>query len=183
MQVIEKISITVEQYIEQSYHEQVRAPLRCLNCLLHDTLKRLGYYKRYTSGEDGKALQFHVARFLCKSCKRTTSCLPSFALTYRPIALKTVERFLAGGHKEQDVRRWAYLLEHYLMCLRKSYQWLRDLVGSRFGRGPPGEDATAFLRRAVAACGSLGELTIALTLEFKSTCFGTYCCHQPTYPD
>ena len=74
MQVIEKISITVEQYIEQSYHEQVRAPLRCMNCLLPATLKRLGYYKRYTSGEDGKALQFHVARYLCKSCKRTTSC-------------------------------------------------------------------------------------------------------------
>ena len=183
MQVIEKLSITVEQYIEHSYHKQVRAPLRCLNCLLHETLKRLGYYDRYTSDEEGKNVRFRVARFRCERCRRTTSCLPSFALTYRAIATRTVARFLAGGHKEQDVRRWAYLLEHYLQRYRQKYQWLRELVGSRFGRGPPGEDATAFLRRAVAACGSLAELTIVLTLEFKATCFGTYCCHQPTCPN
>lgn len=182
MQVILRVDIPVEQYNEQCYHKRVRIPQQCGNCAQFGTLATLGYYRRYTTDAKGIAVQIHVARFRCGRCGRTTSCLPCFALTYRLVACKSVEAFFCGDITGNDVRRCEGLLVRYLERCLQRHEWLRDLVGSRFGRGPPGESATAFLRRAVAACGSLAELTALLIQEFSATCFGTYCCHQPTFP-
>jgi hypothetical protein len=66
---------------------------------------------------------------------------------------------------------------------RRFAEWkpsLMRIVGHRFGRASPKENATAFWRRAVAACGSTAELTIQLVSEFRTTCFQTHRCHQPS---
>jgi hypothetical protein len=68
--------------------------------------------------------------------------------------------------------------------VRRFAEWRPSLVriiGHRFGRASPKENATAFWRRAVAACGSAAELTIQLVAEFRTTCFRTYRCHQPSF--
>jgi len=48
-------------------------------------------------------------------------------------------------------------------------------VGRRQKKKPPpsGEER-------VAACGSAAELTMQLVKEFRTTCFRTYRCHQPS---
>ena len=182
MQVIIQVELSVEQYVEQQFHKRVRPPKQCGNCGQFGTLSLLAYYDRYTTDATGAAIQFWVARFICEACKLTTSCLPSFAQPYRLVASETIEAFIEDDTGRLDVRRNEGLLKCYFRRFDQWHKTLRSIVGNRFGRGPPQENATAFLRRAVAACGSLAELTLRLVQEFKTTCFGTYGCHQPSYP-
>lgn len=180
MQEILRVELTVEQYVEQEYHRRVRPPERCGNCKAIGTLKVHGSYGRYTTGASGDAVRFGVARFLCRACHRTTSRLPLFAQPYRLVANKTIQAFVEGKTERPDVRHTEGLLKRYLKRFEGWHNSLRSAVGNRFGRGPPKETATAFWRRAVAACGSLAELTLRLVQEFMTTCFGTYRCHQPS---
>jgi hypothetical protein len=96
------------------------------------------------------------------------------------VANETVQAFVEGDNDRLDVQHNDGLLKRYLKRFAGWQRSLRELVGNRFGRGPPKEAATAFWRRAVAACGSLAELSLRLVQEFRTTCFGTYRCHQPS---
>ncbi len=178
MQVIIQVELPVEQYVEEQYHRRVRPPERCGNCGALATLSVLAYYPRYTTGTNGDPVRFRVARFICGACELTTSCLPSFAQPYRLVASETIQAYVQGDTERLDVLHTEGLLVRYLKRFKRWEESLRGIVGSRFGRAPPKETATAFLRRAVAACGSLAELTLRLVQEFRTTCFGTYGCHQ-----
>jgi len=180
MQVIIQIELTVEQYVEADYQRRVRAPERCGNCGQFGTLSLHAYYDRYTTGAQGDPVRFWVARFICDACELTTSCLPSFAQPYRLVASETIEAYVEGDRDRLDVLHTEGLLKRYFKRFHRWQESLRGIVGSRFGRAPPKETATAFFRRAVAACGSLAELTLRLVQEFRTTCFGTYRCHQPS---
>ena len=181
MQIIIQVNINVDQYVEQEFHKRVRAPESCGNCGQPVVLETKGSYERYTTNGSGAVVSFRVARFLCNLCKRTTSCLPSFAQPYRLIASETIEAFVAGYSDRLDVRHFEWLLIRYRRDFVQWHKSLSSIVGSRFGRAPPQENATAFLRRAVAACRSFAELTIRLVQEFRTTCFRIYRCHQPSY--
>jgi hypothetical protein len=180
MQVIIQVELKVEQYVEEEYHRRVRPPERCGNCGQFGTLTLHAYYDRDTTGAKGEPIRFWVARFICDACDLTTSCLPSFAQPYRLAANETIEAYLEGDRGRLDVQHLEGLLKRYMKRFGRWQHMLRGIVGSRFGRAPPKETATAFLRRAVAACGSLAELTLRLVQEFRTTCFGTYRCHQPS---
>lgn len=180
MQVIIQVEMSVEQYVEEEYHRRVRPPERCGNCGQFGTLKLLGYYDRDTTGAMGALVRFRVARFICEACELTISCLPSFAQPYRLVASETIEAFVEGDTDRLDVLRTEGLLKRYVRRFKRWQESLRRIIGNLFARGPPKETATAFWRRAVAACGSLAELTLRLVQEFRTTCFGTYCCHQPS---
>ena len=180
MQVIIRVELSVEQYVEEEFHRRVRPPRQCGNCERMGTLKPLGSYDRYTTGALGDLVQFSVARFICAGCERTTSCLPSFAQPYRLVANETIEAFVEGDIDRLDVQHTEGLLKRYLKRFLGWERSLRGILGNRFGRAPPKETATAFWRRAVAACGSLAELSLRLVQEFRTTCFGTYRCHQPS---
>ena len=182
MQVIIQVEVSVEQSVEEEFQRRVRPPERCGNCGTLATLTLLAYYSRYTTGVGGDPIRFWVARFICDVCDLTTSCLPSFAQPYRLAASATIEAYVEGERGRLDVQRLEGLLKRYVKRFGRWQHTLRGIVGSRFGRGPPKENATAFLRRAVAACGSLAELTLRLVQEFATTCFGTYGCHQPSSP-
>ena len=181
MQVIIQMEMKVDQYVKDEFHKRMRAPERCGNCAQTVVHTANGSYKRYTTNESGSDVLFRVARFKCNVCKLTTSCLPSFAQPYRQVASETIEGFIAGDYDRLDVRHFEWLLIRYSRNFVQWHKSLISIVGSRFGRAPPQENATAFLRRAVAACGSFAELTIRLVQEFKTTCFRTYRCHQPSF--
>ncbi len=180
MQIIIQIDISVDQYVEQEFHKRVLAPEQCGNCGQVAAFNVLGTYKRYTTNDSGSDVLFKVARFKCRACKLSTSCLPSFAQPYRQVASETIEGFIAGDYDRLDVRHFEWLLIRYRLNFTQWHRSLLSIVGSRFGRAPPRESATAFLRRAVAVCGSFAELTIRLVQEFRTTCFRIYRCHQPS---
>jgi hypothetical protein len=180
MQMIIQLKMNVDQYVEQEFHKRVLAPEHCGNCGKVASLNILSSYERYTTNDSGAVVLFRVARFVCKVCKLTTSCLPSFAQPYRLVASETIEAFVMGDFGRFDVRNFEWLLVHYLENFDQWHRSLLSVVGSRFGRAPPGESATAFLRRAVAVCNSFAELTLRLVQEFKTTCFRNYRCHQPS---
>lgn len=181
MQIIIRVNVNVDQYVEQEFHKRVIAPEQCGNCDQFANFGIHSFYKRYTTNDAGAAVLFWVARFKCKGCKLTTSCLPSFAQPYRLVASDTIGSFIEGDTERVDVQHFGWLLVRYLENFTQWHKSLLSIAGSRFGRAPPGESATAFLRRAVAVCGSFAELTIRLVREFRTTCFRIYRCHQPSY--
>jgi len=181
MQIIVRVNISVDQYVEDEFHKRIRVPNRCGNCGKFYNFVIHGYYERYTTNASGVVVSFKVARFKCKYCNRTMSCLPSFAHPYRLIANETIGAFIQGDINRIDVKRFEWLLIRYLKSFEQWSKLLVSITGSRFGRAPPKESATAFLRRAVAVCGSFTKLTICLIKEFNITCFRRYCCHQLSY--
>ena len=129
----------------------------------------LGYYRRYTTGALGKAIAILVRRFRCTYCKITVSCLPRFAQPYRLVNHTTLEAFIKGQHRRRDVQaRWD-LLQRYLRRFAEWQPELLKIIGHRFGRASPNEEATAFWRRAVATCGSASKLTVLLVQQYSAT--------------
>jgi hypothetical protein len=181
MQKIVRMKLSVEAYVGEQFHRRMRPPSQCPNCGRFHRLWALGYYPRYTTGALGKAIAILVRRFRCRYCWVTVSCLPSFAQPYRLVNHTTLEAFLKGRHRRRDVEAQRELLRRYL---RRFAEWrpeLLKIIGHRFGRASPKEDATAFWRRAVATCGSASKLTVRLVKEYGTTCFTTYRCHQASF--
>jgi hypothetical protein len=180
MQKVRRVKLTVEAYVREQFHRRMRPPEQCPNCGRLHRLWAHGYYERDSTERTGKPLRFWVRRFLCRCCGITVSCLPCFAQPYRLVSHATLGAFLKGQSQRRDVQVRQELLQRYV---RRFAEWrpsLVRIVGHRFGRASPKEEATAFWRRAVAACGSAAELTMQLVEEFRTTCFRTYRCHQPS---
>jgi len=180
MQKLRRVKLTVEAYVQDSFHKRMRAPEECPNCSRLHRLWAHGYYERDSTDSFGKVIRFWVRRFLCTFCGITVSCLPCFAQPYRLVNHTTLDAFLKGQDGRRDVQAQVGLLKRYV---RRFAEWrpsLLRIVGHRFGRASPKEEATAFWRRAVAVCGSAAKLTTQLVNEFRTTCFRTYRCHQPS---
>jgi len=181
MQKLVRVKLSVEAYVREQYHRQMSPPSQCPSCGRFHRLWALGYYQRYTTGALGKAIALLVRRFRCTYCRVTVSCLPCFAQPYRLVNHTTLEAFVKGGHCRRDVQAQWDLLQRYL---RRFVEWqpeLLKIIGRRFGRASPKEDATAFWQRAVATCGSASKLTVLLVTQYRTTCFTTYRCHQAPF--
>jgi len=178
MQKLVRARLSVEAYVREQFHRQMRPPLQCPNCGRLRRLWALGYYQRYTTGVLGKAIAILVRRFRCTYCKITVSCLPRFAQPYRLVNHTTLEAFVKGRHRQRDVQAQWGLLQRYLRRFAEWRPLLLQIIGHRFGRASPKEEATAFWRRAVATCGSTSKLTVLLVEQYGTTCFTTYRCHQ-----
>ena len=178
MQKLVRVKLSVEEYVREQFHTQMRPPLQCPNCGHIRRLWALGYYRRYTTGALGKAIAFLVRRFRCTYCRITVSCLPCFAQPYRLVNHTTLDAFIKGRHQQRDVQAQWDRLQRYLRRFAEWRPQLLKIIRHRFGRASPKEEATAFWRRAVATCGSTSKLTVLLVQEFGTTCFTTYRCHQ-----
>ena len=181
MQKLVRVNLSVEAYVREQYHRQMRPPSQCPNCGRFRRLWALGYYRRYTTGAVGRALAILVRRFRCTYCRVTVSCLPCFAQPYRLLNHTTLEVFVQGRHRRRDVQAQWDLLQRYLRRFAEWQPELLKIIGHRFGRASPKEDATAFWRRAVASCGSASKLTVHLMEQYRTTCFTTYRCHQVSF--
>jgi len=183
MQKLVRVKLSPEDYARAQHHRQMHPPPECPNCGRFHRLWALGYYRRYTTGALGQAIAILVRRFRCTVCKITVSCLPRFAQPYRLVNHTTLDAFVKGRHRGRDVQaRWD-LLQSYLRRFAEWQPELLKIIGHRFGRASPKEDATAFWRRAVATCGSTSKLTVLLVQEFGTTCFSTYRCHQASFAE
>lgn len=181
MQTIFRTSLTPEQYAEQEYHKQVRPPENCPNCRQAHALEALTYYHRYITTATVLVLFIWVRRFLCRHCRVTVSCLPSFAQPYRPVSTPTV----AEGFNEKataQTARWIGLIQCYWRRFEKHLPMLLRQVGNAFGPLPLKPTAKDFWNRLMACCGDLGQATEQLIHQFHTCLFGTYRCHQRRQP-
>lgn len=174
------MKLSIEQYVGEQFHKRMRAPPQCPNCGRFHGLWGHAYYERDGTDTIGKLIMFRVRRFRCRHCRITVSLLPFFAQPYRLVNHMTLEAFLEQRYGQRDVQRWWALLHRYQRGFVKWKPALIEIIGHRFGRASPKKDATAFWRRAVATCGSAAGLTMCLVEEFRTTCFRTYRCHQPS---
>ena len=177
MQRIYPCELTVEQYVSSEGHRQVVAECQCPNCRASGTLRRLGTYSRWVTGDLGRLVLILVARFLCLVCGRTVSYLPSFALSYRPVRAATFEAYLDGDRRSLGVQRWEHLLRGYERQMRAFGPQVLRVVGFGFGRAPP--QAGSLWPWLKEACGSVTSATRRLVEHFKITVFRSYQCHQP----
>lgn len=178
MQVIVKMRCRPEEYVNSSLHATVRPPRLCPCCTKRNQLEALCYYDRGVTDTEGRTIEIKVRRFECQHCGVTVSCLPSFALPYHLVNSKTTENFFNGKIDGLDIQRNWELLKRYWRRFERCAPSLRKLIGSVFGRAPPREKGKALWRRLMAACKSLTHCTCRLIKEFRTTCFGTYRCHQ-----
>jgi hypothetical protein len=179
MQIIQSLSLTPEQYVEQQYHRRIRPPENCPHCRQPHCLKALGYYDRFITAMIAQVLSIWVRRFLCGHCRHTVSCLPQFAQPYRLVNTPTIQAAFQGQHQHGQVQRWKSLLDCYWRRFQEHLPELLQRIGYAFGpftQAPSGRQVWDLLLKT---CGSLATATRQLVHQFRTCLFGTYRCHQP----
>jgi transposase-like protein len=88
VQILHPFAGSIQQYAEEIADPNRHRPDRCPQCQAHHSLTAHGFYSRtlVDAEFDGS---IRVRRYLCRSCKRTVSLLPEFALN-RELAIKRV---------------------------------------------------------------------------------------------
>ena len=95
MQILHPFAGSIQQYDEQIADPDRHRPDRCPQCQTQHSLTAHGFYSRtlVDAGFDGS---IRVRRYLCRSCKRTVSLLPEFALPYLRFSVPVIALFLVG---------------------------------------------------------------------------------------
>ncbi len=81
MQIPHPFTGSAQQYAEEIASPDRYRPDHCPQCSARQPLVAHGFYGR-TLVEAGFDGSIRVRRYLCRSCKRTVSLLPEFALPY-----------------------------------------------------------------------------------------------------
>jgi hypothetical protein len=148
MQIVHPLSASVQQYNEAIDDVDRYRPDHCPQCQAKHPLTGYGFYRRtlVDIGFDGI---IRVRRYLCRSCKRTTSLLPDFALPWlrfsvSVIALFLVARLLTGLTLLASARAAAQATMPY----QRGQFWIR-----RFQRQAPALSLALAARIAPPAAG------------------------------
>jgi len=141
VQILHPFAGSIQQYAEEIADPDRHRPDRCPQCQAQHSLTAHGFYRRtlVDAEFDGS---IRVRRYLCRSCKRTVSLLPEFALPYlrfsiSVIALFLVVRLLQGA----TLAAAAMAAAQSAMPYQRGQFWVRRLQ-----------------RQAVAICVSLAAL-------------------------
>jgi hypothetical protein len=176
MQRVYEVKLSPEDYQQQDAGAKVEPEAQCPSCLKKARLHRHGFYFRAVTSSKGIVLLIRVARFLCSLCRRTISYLPDFALSYRLVNARTVDRFLKGDHQSPDVQRCHDRLLSYRASMCAFLPTLIRRVGRAFDWIPKALDPCwAGMMRA---CGSLATATRQRVSRLGVTLFAQYSCHQ-----
>jgi hypothetical protein len=141
-------------------------------------LEALAYYERFITTATALVLLIWVRRFLCRVCRVSVSCLPSFAQPYRPVNTPTIAAGFEGQDTRPEVQRWSQLIDGYWRRFETHLPVLLRQVGHAFGPVPLHPAAAGFWRQLLRHCGDLAHATRQLIHQFHTCLFGTYRCHQ-----
>jgi hypothetical protein len=96
VQILHPFAGSVQQYAEEISNPDRHRPDRCPQCQAQHRLIAHGFYGRTLVDTyfDG---QIRVRRYLCRSCKRTVSLLPEFALPYLRFSVSVISLFLVAA--------------------------------------------------------------------------------------
>jgi transposase-like protein len=132
---------SAQQYAEEIANVDRYRPDQCPQCQSQQPLTGHGFYRR-TLVDVGFDEYIRVRRYLCRSCKRTVSLLPHFALPYlrfsiSVISLFLITRLLEGG----TLKAAAAAAALSAMPYQRGQFWIRR-----------------FRRQAAAVCAALAAL-------------------------
>ena len=162
MQILHPFTGSIQQYAEEIADPDRYRPIQCPQCQAPHSLTAHGFYSRtlVDAGFDGS---IRVRRYLCRSCKRTVSLLPEFALPYLRFSVSILSLFLAARLLQGATLTAAALAAaQRAMPYQRGQFWIR-----RFQRqatalcvalvalaAPP--PAPSFVRRALEMLQSIG---------------------------
>ena len=95
MQILHPFAGSIQQYAEEIADPDRYRPNQCPQCQAQHSLTAHGFYSR-TLMEAGFDGSIRVRRYLCRSCKRTVSLLPEFALPYLRFGITVISLFLVA---------------------------------------------------------------------------------------
>ena len=165
MQILHPFTGRAQQYAAEISTPDRYRPDHCPQCQARQPLIAHGFYSRtlVDAGFDGT---IRVRRYLCRSCKRTVSLLPEFALPYlrfgiTVISLFLVARLLRGATLAAATTRAAQPAMPY----QRGQFWIRRFqrqavalcVALAALAAPPA--APNFVRRALEMLQSIGWVT------------------------
>jgi transposase-like protein len=95
VQILHPFTGSAQQYAEEISTPDRYRPDHCPQCQARQPLVAHGFYSR-TLVEAGFDGSIRVRRYLCRSCKRTVSLLPEFALPYLRFGITVISLFLVA---------------------------------------------------------------------------------------
>lgn len=95
MQILHPFAGPIQQYAEEITDPDRHRPNRCPQCQAPHSLTAHGFYTR-TLADAGFDGSIRVRRYLCRSCKRTVSLLPEFAVPYLRFSVSILSLFLVA---------------------------------------------------------------------------------------
>jgi hypothetical protein len=95
VQILHPFAGSIQQYAEEIADADRYRPAHCPQCQAQHSLTAHGFYSRtlVDGGFDGS---IRVRRYLCRSCKRTVSLLPEFALPFLRFSVSILSLFLVA---------------------------------------------------------------------------------------
>jgi hypothetical protein len=143
VQILNPFTGSAQQYAEEIANVDRYRPGLCPQCPAQQPLTGHGFYRR-TLVDVGFDESIRVRRYLCRSCKRTVSLLPHFALPYlrfsiSVIALFLIARLLKGG----TLQAAASAAAQAAMPYQRGQFWIRR-----------------FRQQAAALCAALAALAV-----------------------
>ena len=95
MQILRRFTDSAQQYAAEISTPDRGRPDHCPQCQAQQPLIAHGFYSR-TLVEAGFDGSIRVRRYLCRSCRRTVSLLPEFALPYLRFGITVISLFLVA---------------------------------------------------------------------------------------
>ena len=141
MQILHPFAGSIQQYAEDIADPDRCRPTHCPQCQAPHSLTAHGFYRRtlVDAGFDGS---IRVRRYLCRSCKRTVSLLPEFALPYLRFSVSILSLFLVARLLQgATLAAAAVAAAQAAMPYRRGQFWVRR-----------------FQRQAAALCAALAAL-------------------------
>lgn len=142
MQILHPFAGSIEQYAQEMADPDLYRPTHCPQCRAQHSLTAHGFYSRtlVDTGFDGS---IRVRRYLCRSCKRTVSLLPEFALPYLRFSIPVLSLFLIARLLQgATLAAAAVAAAQAAMPYQRGQFWIRR-----------------FQRQAAVLCAALAALT------------------------
>ena len=125
MQILHPFSGSLQQYDAAIADPDRYRPDHCPQCEVKHPLTAHGFYRR-TLVDVGWDSSIRVRRYLCRSCKRTVSLLPEFALPYLRFSIALIALFLVARLLEgRTLRAAAAAASQPHMPYQRGQFWIR----------------------------------------------------------
>jgi transposase-like protein len=143
VQILHPFAGSIQQYAEETSDPDRHRPNHCPQCQAQHSLTAHGFYSR-TLVDVGFDDSIRVRRYLCRSCKRTVSLLPEFALPYLRFSIPVVALFLVARLRQgATLAAAAVAAAQSVMPYQRGQFWIRR-----------------FQRQAATLCAALTALTV-----------------------